>query len=101
MQKALSSYEDRPVGIITKQKIDESVFIIRGKDKGLPAWHYIMVPISKAADLKSQKAGITIDVTNFGAVVKYRNKRGETKTASGWGTDPPEMLQIWIGSRYG
>ena len=87
--------------MITKRAMDESLFIIRGKDKETLAWHYILVPTKKVPDLKAKIKGSNINVTDFGSMISYRNKRGETKTASGWGTDPPKMLQLWLEKRCG
>lgn len=77
------------------------MFIIRGKEKRSPAWHYILVSSSKIADLKAQKADTTIDIRKFGRIVEYRNKRGEIKRMSGWGVDPPKMFEIWMSAQYG
>ncbi|CAF4289774.1 unnamed protein product [Rotaria sp. Silwood2] len=99
-EKLLTSYEDWPKDIITEQTLDESVFLIRGNDRGRPAWHYILVPIYKCADLNANPAGSNIDVTNFGSFIKYRNNRDEIKQMSGWGTDPPNIIQKWIDTHY-
>ncbi|CAF3023812.1 unnamed protein product [Rotaria sp. Silwood2] len=96
LQKLLTSYEDWPKAIITEQTFIDSVYIIRGKDKGRPAWHYLMVPINKVADLKTYPPQITIDINKYGRQVKYLNNRDETKHMSGWGTDPPIIIQTWI-----
>jgi len=77
------------------------VHIIRGKGRFSPAWHYILVPAHNLADLKAQELGITLDVTKFGSIIKYRNNRGEVKPMSGWGTDPPKMIATWIDEHYG
>ncbi len=87
--------------MITEQSCTDSLHIIRGKDKGLPAWHYIVVPANKLADIKAQPLGGTIDVTKFGCVIEYRNKRGEVKPMSGRGIDPPKMFEIWLSEQYG
>ncbi len=75
--------------------------IILGKNQGSPAWFYILVPAHKLADLKAQQVGTRLDVTQFGSMIKYRNKRGEVKPMSGWGTDPPKMIETWIDEHYG
>ncbi|CAF4686927.1 unnamed protein product, partial [Rotaria sp. Silwood2] len=85
----LTSYEDWPKAIITEQIFSDTVFIIRGKDGGRPAWHYLMVPVNKLADLKAQQPGTIIDVTKFGRLMKYFNNRDKVMPLSGWGTDPP------------
>lgn len=97
----MTSYEDRPIETVTKQNFTESLYIIRGKDQGLSAWHYILVPIQNTVALRNQTPGETIDVTKFGRVVFYKNKLQAEKQASGWGTDPPQMFKTWIEDQYG
>lgn len=97
----MSSYDERPVEKVTKQKIDESLYIIRGKDQGRPAWHYILVPVSAVAALKAQKPGETIDITKFGRLIDYRDRKNKVSAASGWGVDPPKMFQLWMEDQYG
>jgi len=80
--------------------LNERLYIIRGKDQGRPAWHYILVPVNKVADLKAQKPGGTIDVTKFGNIIEYRDKQGKIKPMSGWGTNPPKMIETWIENQY-
>jgi hypothetical protein len=101
LQKALSSYEDRPKAIITKQSFTEGLYIIRDKDRGSPAWYYILVPADKVVDLKAHMSHATLDITNFGRVIDYRNHRNKVLQACGWGTDPPKMFQTWINEQYG
>lgn len=86
---------------MTKQKIDESLYIIRGKDNGRPAWHYILVCVSAVASLKAQKPGETIDITKFGRQIEYCNRKKSVLPACGWGVDPPKMFQLWIEDQYG
>ncbi len=97
----MSSYEDRPEEIIIEPKISDTVILIRGKDNGREAWHYILVPIDKLADCRAQPAGSNIDVTDYGEIMKYRNHQGRTESTSGWGRDPPKMLEIWLHEHYG
>jgi len=97
----LTSYEDRPIDAITKQKFTESLYIIRGKDQGLAAWHYILVSIENVSSLRNQLPGETIDITKFGRLVIYKTKLSDNKQASGWGTDPPQMFKTWIEDQYG
>jgi hypothetical protein len=77
------------------------VFLIRGKDKGRQAWYYILVPADKLADIRAQRAGSNIDVTEFGPIIQYRDHQGRTVSTSDWGTDPPKMIEMWIDEHYG
>ena len=74
----------------TKKALEGKIFLIRGKDNGRPAWHYILVPPEKAAELRKQKAGCNIDVAKFGKIVE-----------SGWGEDPSQEIMDKIQEEYG
>jgi hypothetical protein len=100
LKVSLTSYEDGPKDVITEQAINETLYIIRGKDRNRPAWHCILVSVSKAAELKSQGSGGTIDYTDFGRMIYYRNNRGGTEAASGWGRNPPKILRKWLEEHY-
>ena len=70
---------DADVGKRDKQDPNDRVILVRGKDKGKPAWHF--VDVKKALTglfYKRVKSG-SLDVAHFGTVL-----------ASGWGTDPPD-----------
>ncbi|CAF1365576.1 unnamed protein product, partial [Rotaria sordida] len=96
----LMSYEDWPKATIIEQKSDEVLFLIRGKDTGRAAWHYIIVSHHNLANLKAKGKGSNIDITDFGRILQYRNNRDQIKPASGWGTNPPRILQNWLDVYY-
>jgi len=100
LKVSLTSYENGPKEVITEQASDENLDIIRGTDQNRLVWHYILVPVSKTAELKSRGNGETIVVTEFGRMIDYRNNRGKTKAASGLGRDPPKILQKWLKKHY-
>ncbi|CAM4979087.1 unnamed protein product [Rotaria socialis] len=101
LQKLLTSYADLPKDIITDRKLNESVYLIRGKDGTRRAWHFILVPSHKRADIKAHSAGSTISIDDFGSCVKYRNNRDEIKSMSGYGEEPPKILRNWMQKHYG
>ena len=54
---------------------------MRGKDKGRPAWHYVLVERELEEEfVKAINAG-TVDVAKFGYVIRC-----------GWGEDPPDDI---------
>lgn len=55
------------------------VYLVRGKDRGNPAWHFVQVDKEKVEDFKIKIAGGNIDVAKYGRVI-----------VSGWGKDPPK-----------
>jgi hypothetical protein len=74
----------------TKNALKGKIFLIRGKDNGRPAWHYILVPPENVKILKKQKAGSNIDVTDYGKIVR-----------SGWGENPSDKIVKEIEAEYG
>ncbi|CAF3719123.1 unnamed protein product [Rotaria sordida] len=100
LQNSLTSYENRPKTILTEQIFGESVYIFRGQHKEIPAWYYVLVPLSKVADAEALKSDKSINVTDFGRVIEYLNNRGNIKQMFGLGIDPPKMFQTWIIEHY-
>ena len=66
------------VGMECKQNHDERVYLVRGKDRGKPAWHYVLVDRHLLGLFLKRTNGGSLDVADFGDVLK-----------SGWGKDPP------------
>jgi hypothetical protein len=93
--------ETKPTDQITKQSQTDQAFLIRGNERGIPAWHCILVPYKNARHLKDQKTGTTIDCKSFGSIIEYRDDRNETKPLSGWGQSPPQALKTWVAEHYG
>ena len=68
----------------------ERVFLIRGKDRGEPAWHYVL--LENDEDIKKFRAKLAsgiVDVDNYGQVLK-----------SGWGKNPPNEVRQEIEKEY-
>ena len=65
------------------------VHLVRGTDKGKPAWHYVLVEEDKLNMFKDKVESGTIDVAEYGVVLK-----------SGWGKDPPEEVKSAISSFF-
>lgn len=70
---------------------NELVYLVRGKDKGEAAWHYILIKnkatlplFLKAIDTDS------VDIATFGKILH-----------SGWGENPPEEVVEDIKKRFG
>jgi serine/threonine protein kinase len=69
----------------------KDVFLVRGKDSGKPAWHYVLIENEeKYEELHKQKAGTNIDVADYGKVIR-----------SGWGVNPSNKIQEEIDDEYG
>ena len=65
------------------------VYLVRGKDRGKPAWHYVLVDEGKVNAFKETVASGTVDVAVYGKVIE-----------SGWGRDPPDDVKNAIDSFF-
>ena len=73
-----------------KQSASKRIFKVRGKDRGRPAWHYVLLvddqdTIDKFKELIRGKKAMIIDVADYGQILK-----------SGWGEEPPNDVKEWI-----
>ena len=69
----------------------ERVPIVRGKDRGRPAWYYVLLVDDEdtiTAFHKKMKEG-SLDVANYGKIIK-----------SGWGQDPPNEVYEQMQRTY-
>ena len=67
----------------------ESIFLVRGKDQGRPAWHYVLVKRARLYMFREKTQGGPIDVANYGSVVR-----------SGWGPAPSQAVANEIERKY-
>ena len=65
-----------------KQDPKQRFYLVRGKDRGKPAWHYVMVVKPLLGLFLKRTKGGRLDVADFGTVLK-----------SGWGENPPESTR--------
>ncbi len=77
------TWKDR---IITNEK---NVYLVRGKDDGKAAWHYVLVDEEKLENFKVKVASGQMDVADYGKVL-----------FSGWGKDPPQEKVDIIDKKY-
>ena len=91
----VKSIEDRcvlsPDSTWQRRQQEERVYLVRGKDKGRPAWHYVLLVDDDETikKFKEKVASGTVDVADYGEVLK-----------SGWGKDPPNEVKDWIDKQY-
>ena len=65
------------------------VYLVRGKDRGKEAWHYVLIDKDKQESFKSQVASGNLDLSKYGKILY-----------SGWGKDPPKDLVRRIDLKY-
>ena len=68
-----------------KESLSDRIYLVRGKDRGRPSWHYVVVEKALLGLFLKRTNGGHLDVADFGAVLK-----------SGWGKDPPESVRMEI-----
>ena len=66
-----------------------SIYLVRGKDRGRPAWHYVHVKDTLLTEFLEKTRGGSLDVADYGEVL-----------SSGWGDDPPADLADSIDRDY-
>lgn len=67
----------------------ELVYLLRGKDTGRDAWHYILIDKMKLPLFKHALATGTVDATQYGKVLY-----------SGWGTEPPQDIMEAVKKQF-
>ena len=65
-----------------KENASERMYLVRGKDRGKPAWHYVLVEKGLEPLFLRRTEGGNLDVADFGLVL-----------TSGWGKDPPKAVR--------
>ena len=60
----------------------QRTYLVRGKDKGKHAWHFVVVPKSLEETFKEQVATGTINVADYGFIA-----------VSGWGENPSDDIR--------
>ena len=71
-----------------KQDPTKRLYLVRGKDKGRPTWHYVMVEKPLLGLFLKWTKGGSLNLADFGTVLK-----------SGWGQDPPEAIRQEINNK--
>ena len=66
------------------------VYLVRGKDRGRPAWHYVLVDEDKVQQFKDKLRSGSLDVGDYGKVLY-----------SGWGKDPPQDIKDKLLAQFG
>ena len=70
------------IALPSKERPSALIYLVRGKDREIPVWRYVLVERELEEDFHKQVATGTVDAANFGYVFK-----------SGLGEDPPDDTQ--------
>ena len=80
-----------------KWSMQKRIYLVRGNDKGRPAWHYLLIVDDDDIidQFREQTQGTnagkhTINCNNYGQVLK-----------SGWGEEPSNDVKEWMEKNYG
>ena len=75
-----------------KEEEGRRVYLVRGKDRGRPVWHYVLVVDDEDTldNFKEKVKSGRFDVADYGRVLH-----------SGWGKDPPTDIRERIKDEYG
>ncbi len=71
-----------------RDQVGNRLYLVRVKDRGSPAWHYVLVYDHLRESFKRVVASGTVDVALYGHVL-----------AGGWGSDPPKDIKDRITSK--
>lgn len=74
---------------MSKRYFGCKLFVVRGKDHGREAWHYVLVEEERLGEFNKKISSGNVDVAGFGAVLE-----------SGWGRDPPEHISKRMNDRF-
>ena len=77
------------VSIGYKENSTERFYLVRGKERGRAAWHYVLVKKHLLGLFLKRVKGGSLDVAEFGDILR-----------SGWGKDPPEGTTDKILKEY-
>ena len=77
------NYLLHPLIIKMSEELKNKIFLIRGKDKGRDAFHYVDVLPWHLEELRQMPQGSNIDVTDYGKILR-----------SGWGENPSKEIVL-------
>jgi hypothetical protein len=74
---------------VSKDQAGEFLYLVRGKDGGRPAWHYVEIAPRQLTRFKRLIRTGSLDVSEHGSILH-----------SGWGGDPPDELADSLGATF-
>ncbi|WP_253300188.1 hypothetical protein [Wolbachia endosymbiont of Chironomus riparius] len=73
----------------TKRSRADLVYLVRGKDRGNAAWHYVLVDKDKKEMFLAKSKTGAMDVADYGEILH-----------SGWGENPPQEIVDKINEEF-
>ncbi|QKX01253.1 hypothetical protein GOY14_02885 [Wolbachia endosymbiont of Dipetalonema caudispina] len=74
----------------TRRSRSDLIYLVRGKDRGRPAWHYILVDKDKKEMFLAKSRTGSMDVADYGEILY-----------SGWGENPSQEIIDKINEEFG
>ncbi|WCR53509.1 MAG: hypothetical protein PG981_000531 [Wolbachia endosymbiont of Ctenocephalides orientis wCori] len=81
---------DRSHAEATRRSRSDLIYLVRGKDRGKSAWHYVLVDKDKREMFLAKSRTGAMDVADYGEILY-----------SGWGEDPPQDIVDKINEEFG
>ncbi|MGL9725464.1 MAG: hypothetical protein ACR5KV_01775 [Wolbachia sp.] len=81
---------ERSFADATKRSRSDLIYLVRGKDRGRSAWHYVLVNKEKREMFLAKSRTGSIDVADYGEILY-----------SGWGEDPLQAIVDKINEEFG
>lgn len=81
---------ERSFADATKRSRSDFIYLVRGKDRGKSAWHYVLVDKEKREMFLAKSRTGSIDVADYGEILY-----------SGWGEDPPQAIVDKVNEEFG
>jgi hypothetical protein len=72
-----------------RNSLGDLVYLVRGKDNGRAAWHYVLIDKVKLPLFQKAIRTGALDVSEYGKILY-----------SGWGEDPPPEIIEAVRERY-
>ncbi|MDD9331292.1 MAG: hypothetical protein PV340_01305 [Wolbachia sp.] len=74
----------------TRRSRSDLIYLVRGKDRGKSAWHYVLVDKEKREMFLAKSRTGSMDVADYGEIIH-----------SGWGENPPQEIVDKINEEFG
>ena len=81
---------ERSFADATRRSRSDLIYLVRGKDRGKSAWHYVLVDKEKREMFLAKSRTGSMDVADYGEILY-----------SGWGEDPPQEIVDKINEEFG